>query len=61
MRQMRCTGVAVEADLWLKSHVKHAVCLIKHQVGCSQHGASLHLDQIDHAPRGAYRNLHTTA
>ena len=45
------------AHLGLKPHVEHAVRLIKHQEGHTQHVARLHLDQVDHAPRGADGHL----
>ena len=55
-----CLRRALDTDLRLKAHVKHAVCLIKHQVGHPEHGACFHLDEVDHAPWSADSHLHPT-
>lgn len=48
------------AYLRFEAHVKHAVGLIKDEVGCALHVAGLHLDQIDDAPWGADGHLSTS-
>ena len=48
------------SHLRLKAHVKHAVCFIKYKVGDPEHGACLHLDQINHPSRCTNSNLHMT-
>jgi hypothetical protein len=49
------------ADLGLEAHVKHAVCLIQHQVGDAAQVGGAGLEEVDEAPRGGNHNLHAAA
>ena len=52
-----------EIDLRLKSHVKHAICLIHDQVGDAMQVGDLSAGchkHIDHAPRRTHHDLCTT-
>ena len=48
---------SAEIYLGLKAHVKHAVSLIKDQIGDSLACAGFHLDKINHSARGAHCHL----
>lgn len=47
------------ADLWLKAHVKHAVCLIQYKVGASTQVRLPCLQEVNQTTRGGNANLNT--
>ena len=52
--------MGLPAHLGLEAHVKHAVGLVKHQVGGASHCARLGLQQVNHTSRRAHRDLRAT-
>ena len=50
-------AAGLDTHLGLKAHVKHAVSLIKDQVGDSLACAGFHLDKVNHPAWGTHRDL----
>ena len=56
-KSLSLAAAGLDAHLGLKAHVKHAVSLIKDQVGDSLACAGFHLDKINHPARGTHSDL----